>query len=57
LRAEELAELLADRPNRATAGFDGGARDNPPAPRGTPEEEHNALLLAAMGRRPTTRGS
>jgi hypothetical protein len=57
LRAEELGELLKDKPSRATAGFDGGARGTPAPPKGTPEQEHNDFLLRAMGRPPTSRGS
>lgn len=49
LRAEELAKLLQDKGKPTAGGFDGGARK--PAPeKGTPEEEHNRLLLEALGR-------
>lgn len=49
LQAEKLQQLLADKGKPTTAGFDGGARTTAPQ-RGTPEEEHNKLLLQALGR-------
>src|SRR5262245_36751800 len=48
LRAEELGKLL-DTAKPTPGGFDGGARKPAPA-KGTPEEEHNRLLLEALGR-------
>jgi len=48
-RADELAELLAERANKTSSSLDGGARKTPEK-RGTPEQEHNALLLEALGR-------
>jgi hypothetical protein len=54
LRAEELKKLLGDKGRPDRQGFDGGARPPAPGPKGKPEEEHNALLLQALGRgRPT----
>lgn len=51
LRAEELAKLLQDKGKPTAGGFDGGARR--PAPeKGTPEQEHDRLLLEALGRKP-----
>jgi hypothetical protein len=52
-RAEELRKLLEDRGQPAAVGFDGGARKPAPASKGSPGEEHNALLLQALGRRTT----
>lgn len=53
--ATKLAELLeSKRPaDKPAGGFDGGARERP-AEKGTPTQEHNSLLLAAMGRAPNT---
>ena len=48
-RADELVELLADKPKK-TPSLDGGARKTAEK-RGTPEEEHNELLLRALGRK------
>jgi hypothetical protein len=52
-RAEELTKLLEEKlagsGNKPSTGFDGGVRQ--PAPtKGTPEEEHNKLLMRALGR-------
>jgi hypothetical protein len=49
--AKKLADLLESRKaaERPAGGFDGGARERP-AEKGSPAQEHNALLLAAMGR-------
>jgi hypothetical protein len=49
--AKELADLLESKraAERTAGGFDGGARERP-AEKGSPTQEHNALLLAAMGR-------
>jgi hypothetical protein len=56
LRAEELAKLITEKPSRAAAGFDGGARM--PAPdTATPEQAHNDLLLRALGRQSRPRVS
>lgn len=49
-RADELAALLAERNETSkTLSLDGGARKTA-TKRGTPEEEHNDLLLQALGR-------
>lgn len=49
-RAEELAKLLADRDaSQPVVSFDGGARPIP-VEKGTPEQEHNKLLMEALGR-------
>lgn len=51
--AAKLAELLeAKKPaDKPAGGFDGGARERP-AEKGSPVQEHNALLLTALGRTP-----
>lgn len=49
--ADKLAALLADKAKPRGAGFDGGARKTPDATK-TPEQAHNDLLLAALGRSP-----
>lgn len=53
--ADKLAELLAARVKEATpnprAGFDGGARQTPEQTK-PPEQAHNDLLMAALGRTP-----
>jgi hypothetical protein len=49
-RADELGELLAEKGKPQTLPLDGGARVTPEK-RGSPEEEHNDLLLRALGRK------
>jgi hypothetical protein len=50
-RADELAKLLTEKGKPTAGGFDGGARGTAPD-KGTPEQEHNRLLLEALGRSP-----
>ncbi len=54
LHADELKQLLREQAKPTAAGFDGGAR-TPPTTKGTPEEEHNKLLMDALGRPRTAR--
>ena len=49
LHAEELGQLLQAKATKPAAGFDGGARTTAPE-KLSPEQEHNSLLLQAMGR-------
>jgi hypothetical protein len=48
-RADELVALLAERAEPKKPTLDGGARKTPEK-RGSPEQEHNELLLEALGR-------
>lgn len=51
--ATKLSKLITERKQAAekAGGFDGGARERV-AEKGSPEQEHNRLLLAALGRVP-----